>query len=150
MCDYFISMFDDLGVQDASSKFKNLMLGYNSQSQEFTNSLASTVDATNGLSFSSGQTQTITGVSVTSQRAIGVQFWFKGTFTNSAQLAAIAKSASVKSAYIDRTSNDINVKSTHSGLSVTLSNAVTSMDSTGWIFIGFSVGWMARSNDFMM
>jgi len=75
ICDYFISAFRDLGVQDASNAFTNSMYGYNSQSQQFTNSLASTVDAVNGLNFAAGQTQTITNVVVTAQRAIGVQFW---------------------------------------------------------------------------
>ena len=47
------------------------MSGYNSQSQSLTNSIAATVDATNGLLFSNGDTQTINGVKVTDQRALG-------------------------------------------------------------------------------
>ena len=125
------------------------MYNHYSQTQQFTNSLSSTVDATNGLSFSLGQTQTITSIKVTNQRAIGVQFWVKGSFTNNAQIASIAKSSSDKGAYMITSANDILVKTTYSSSSVLLSNAISGLDSTNWIFIGFSVGWMGTNNDFM-
>lgn len=150
VCDYFIGMFSNLGVQDASNVFTNLMYNHYSQTQQLTNSLASTVDATNGLSFSSGQTQTITNVKVTDQRAIGVQLWVKGSFSNNAQIAAIAKSSSSKGAYVGRSANNIEVKTTYSAASVSFSNAISRLDQTNWIFIGFSVGWMGTNNDFMI
>ena len=124
VCDYFIGMFTNLGVQDASSAFTNVMYNHYSQTQQFTNSLSSTVDTTNGLSFSSGQTQTITSVKVTDQRAIGVQFWVKGSFTNNNQIASIAKSSTSKGAYVARNANDILVKTTYSSATVTFPNAI--------------------------
>ena len=143
-------MFSNLGNQLAGNTFLNMMNNYGGHTQSLVNTLAATVSATDGLSISGGQTQTVTGVKVTDQRAIGIQIWFKGTFTNNQIAVALSKSASVKSVYIDRNSNDLRLKTTHSGLSFTFSNAVSSMSSSGWIFMGLSVGWMARNNDFMI
>ena len=125
--DYFIGMFTDLGVQDASNSFANVMYNHYSQTQQFTNSLSSTVDATNGLSFSSGQTQKITNVKVTDQRAIGVQFWIKGSFEDNIQIASIAKSPTSKGAYVKRSGNDILVKTTYSTATITFPNAASQL-----------------------
>ena len=149
-CDYFIGMFNDFGVQTAGSQFDNQMYGYNSNNQMLTNSIGATVDATEGLLFSSGDTQIIQGVSITNQRAIGVQFWFKGSFTNNQVIAAIAKSGAVKSVYMERLGANFVLKTTHSATSVTFAGANSSLNSNAWTFIGFSLGWMARGNNFMM
>ena len=147
--DYYIGMFTNLSVQDAFNAFTNLMYNHYSQTQQFTNSLSSTVDS-NGLAFSNGQTQSITNVKVTSQRAIGVQLWVMGGFTNNAQISSIAKDSSNKGAYVYRFANNIIVGTTYSGTTITFSNAVTSLSNSGWILIGFSIGWMGTNNDFML
>ena len=99
--DYFISMFTDLGTMGASNSFSNLMYNYNSQMQILTNSISSPVDTTNGLSFSFGQTQTITSVLVTDEKAIGIQFWFKGSFIDGTELVALKKDSANKSTVFD-------------------------------------------------
>ena len=143
-------MFSDLTTQDSSNSFTNLMFNYNSQTISFTNSLSKIVDATNGLSFNSGDVQTISNIKVTAQRAIGVQFWYKGIFTDNTQIASLAKDSSNKSVYFVRSGNDILLKSTYSGLTVTFSSAASSLDSTGWTMFGYSVGWKGVSNNFMI
>ena len=62
ICDYFISYFNDLGTVGGGGNFKNSMFNYNGHSQTFVNSLGSTVDATNGLSFTNGDVQKIFSV----------------------------------------------------------------------------------------
>ena len=119
------------------------------QNIQFSNSFSSTVDS-NGLAFSNGQTQTIINVKVTSQRAIGVQLWVMGGFANNAQIASIAKDLSNKGAYVYRFANNIILGTTYSGTTITFSNAVTSLNNSGWILIGFSIGWMGTNNDFML
>ena len=78
--DYFIGMFPDLGTEDTPHYFKNLMKNYNSQNIVLDNSSGFPLDTTNGMQFSSGNSQSMTSITVTAQRAIGVQFWFKGSF----------------------------------------------------------------------
>ena len=143
-------MFNDLGTQDASNTFTNLMSNYNSQSVLFSNSLSSSLDATNGLSMSVGDIQTISNIKTTTQRAIGIQFWYKGTFTDGSQIASLSKDSINKSVYLSRSGSDILLKSTYSNLVVPFSSAASSMDSSGWIMVGLSAGWMAKNNDFMI
>ena len=48
LCDYFISMFDDLGT-GVGGKFTNSMFDYNGHSHYFNASISHSVDATDGL-----------------------------------------------------------------------------------------------------
>jgi cysteine-rich repeat protein len=148
--DYFIGMFTNFGSQLVGNTFNNQMYDYAGQSQMLTNSIAATVDPTNGLSFSSTQTQSIQGVKVTTQRAIGVQFWFKGSFSNNQRLVSIAKSSTVFNAYFDRNANDIRLKTSHGSNTVVFSTASSSLSSSTWAFFVLNVGWIAKSNDFRM
>ena len=147
--DYFISMFNNLGSMVLSS-FTNLQYNYNSQTQSLVNSISSPVDPTDGLLFTSGQTQSISNVKITSQRAVGVQFWFKGTFINGNRFAIVSRDSIKKSVYLERSGTDINLKTTYSSNIITFANAASLLDSSMWIYIGMSVGWMARNNDFMI
>ena len=61
--DYFISIFSDLGVQSETGEFTNTMLHIDGHSQTLQNLISATVDPTDGLVFTSGETQTINGVS---------------------------------------------------------------------------------------
>jgi cysteine-rich repeat protein len=150
LCDYYIGMFNNFGEQLTGSSFNNQMYNYAGQTQMLTNSIASTVDVTNGLSFSATEVQAIQGVIVTVQRAIGVQFWFKGSFNDAQTIASISKSGSVKNAFLDRTGTDVRLRSTQTATMVTLSNAAGSINSSMWTLVSFSVGWLARNNDFIM
>jgi cysteine-rich repeat protein len=149
-CDYFTGMFNDFGVQLTGATFNNQMYNYAGNSQMLTNSIASTVDATNGLSFSATEVQAIQGVKVTVQRAIGIQFWFKGSFSNNQVLVSLCKSASVMNMYIDRNANNIRLKTTQGATTVTFSGAISSINISGWTFIALSVGWLSRNNNFIM
>jgi hypothetical protein len=150
LCDYYIGMFNNFGKQLTGSTFNNQMYNYAGQTQMLTNFIASTVDVTNGLSFSATEVQAIQGVIVTAQRAIGVQFWFKGSFSDTQTIASISKSGSVKNAFLDRTGTDVRLRSTQTATMVTLSNAAGSINSSMWTLVSFSVGWLARNNDFIM
>ena len=150
LCDYFIGMFPDLGVQDNSGYFKNLMSGFQTQNQQFQNSLSRSLDLTDGLSFQSGDVQSISSIKITTQRAIGIQLWFKGSFIDGQIWFGLLKNAFTKSVYLDRQGNDLRIKSTYSANSIVLTNAINSLDSTGWIFLGISVGWITRNDDFII
>jgi hypothetical protein len=149
-CDYFIGMFNDFGVQLTGSTFNNQMYNYAGNTQMLTNFIASTVDATNGMSFSATEVQAIQGVKVTAQRAIGIQFWFKGSFSNNQVLVSLRKSASVMNMYLDRNANDIRLKTAIVSTTVTFSGAITNINNSGWTFITLSVGWLARGDNFIM
>ena len=127
------------------------MYNYNSQSQTFANSISAPVDSANGLQFVAGQTQSISSVKITEQMAVGVQVWFKGAMAAGSKFASVSKDSANKSVYLERSGADIVMKTTYSStVSVTFSGAATNLDPANWIFIGMSVGWMARNRDFMM
>ena len=87
--DYFIGMFPDLGSELTPHFFKNQMSNYNSQNVIFDNDAGFPLDSVNGMQFSSGNSQSMTNIIVTSQRAIGVQFWFKGSFVSGMHICHI-------------------------------------------------------------
>jgi cysteine-rich repeat protein len=148
-CDYFTGMFRNLGLQN-NLEFTNLMHNYDGHSQLMTNLINAPVDPTNGISFTIGSIQSIQWVKVTEQRAIGVQFWYKGGFESNKIIVSITKVSSVKNAYLARYGNDILLKTTHDSTTVTFTGAITSLTTSDWIFVSISVGWTARNDDFVM
>jgi hypothetical protein len=149
LCDYFIGHFPALNTHTAGS-FENTMYGYASQNQALTNSNSATVDATDGLNFISGDSQTITGITVTDQLAIGLQIWFKGSFSDNDKIMGFGTVSGTPFLYFERVGNDIKVSQPFSTLEIVFSSAVTSLTSTDWTFFGLSAGWMARSNNYMV
>ena len=132
--DYFISKFPDLGEQTSDTFFKNTFYGLDGTAQTFNNSLNSTVNATDGLQITSGQVQTIENVQVGDELAIAVQLWFKGTTIDNQNWVAINHGSNLY-AYIYRSGNNLVLASTYTVSTITISNAISNLDSTGWIFI---------------
>ena len=126
------------------------MYGYASQNQALTNSISATVDAIDGLNFNSGDSQTITDITVTDQRAIGVQMWFKDSLADNDKIMGFGTVSGAPFVYFERVGNDIKVSQSFSALEIVFSSAVTSLTSTDWTFFGLSAGWMARSNNYMI
>ena len=54
-CDYFISMFEDLGTTDDSNKFIDILYGYNENNQTFRPRSGATFDETNGFKLGNGK-----------------------------------------------------------------------------------------------
>jgi cysteine-rich repeat protein len=148
-CDYFTGMFNDLGTE-TNSEFTNLMCNYQTHSQTMTNFIKAPVDPIDGVSFMPGKRQSIQWVKVTEQRAIGIQFWYKGTFNPSSNIVSITKLASIKNAYLARDSSDLVLRTTQGIPVVTFSGANGSISGSAWTFIAISVGWLARNDDFVM
>ena len=132
--DYFISKFPDLGEQTSDTFFKNTFYGLDGTAQTFNNSLNSTVNATDGLQITSGQVQTIENVEVGDELGIAVQLWFKGTTIDNQNWVAINHGSNLY-AYIYRSGNNLVLASTYTASTITISNAISNLDSTGWIFI---------------
>ena len=149
LCDYFIATFPNLNVKESDNTFKNTMLNYDGSTAIFTDSNAVTPDPTSGIPFSSGQTQTISTFSTGNNRAIGFQMWVKGTYVDNNDVVAIY-SGSNKVINLRRSGNDIIQQTDYSGSTITLSSAVTSLGSTTWTFIGVTIGWMSRNNNYRM
>jgi hypothetical protein len=149
LCDYFIGHFPALNTHTTGS-FKNTMYGYASQNQALTNSNSATIDVTDGINFNSGDLQTITGITVTDQRAIGVQMWFKGTFADNDKIIGFETVSGPPLVYFERVGNDIKVSQPFSDLEIVFSSAVTSVAANRWTLFGLSAGWMARSNNYMI
>ena len=63
LCDYFITMFDDLGT-GVGGKFMNIMFDYNGHSHYFNASISHSVDVTDGLESSAGHLNYIENVSL--------------------------------------------------------------------------------------
>ena len=136
-------------MKESDNTFKNVMLGYDGSTAIFADSNAVTPDPTSGIPFSSGQTQTISTFSTGNNRAIGFQMWMKGTYINNNNIVVIY-SGSNKVINLRRSSNNIMLDTDYSGSSITFSSAVSTLSSTTWTFIGISIGWMSRNNDYMM
>ena len=145
-------MFSDLGTLLPGNNFKNQVYSVGGHTQEFYNTLSAAVTPTDGLQVTSGQTHSITGVRVTDQRAIGIQMWLKGFFSNNQNIIALSKNPSTKPLILSRNNNDFKLTSTIIGTALTFSfpNAETSLSSTAWVLVGMSIGWMGRNNDFMV
>lgn len=142
-------MFNNLGIHK-NSEFTNQMYNYEGHSQSMSNSINAPVDPTEGVFFTSGKTQSIQWVKVTEQKAIGVQFWYKGSFEADKIIVSIAKMASIKNAYLMRDGSNALLKTSHSTVTVTFAGAIANLVTSDWIFIGLSVGWTARNDDFLM
>ena len=149
LCDYFIAMFPNLNVKESGNSFKNTMLGYDGSTATFSDSNSITPDPTSGNPFSSGQTQTVSTFSTGNNRAIGFQMWVKGTYVDNNDIAVVY-SGSNKVVNLRRSGNNIIQQTDYSGSTITFSSAVSTLSSTTWTFIGISIGWMSRNNDYMM
>ena len=133
-----------------TNQFKNSMFGYNSQNGVFTNSISATVDTTNGLAFSPGDTQSITGITGTLQKAVGVRLWFKGGFSGNSDFLVLHTSATGDFATMKTQGNNIEATQMFSSSKVTFTSAKSSLTSSSWIMIGLSAGYVARGNQFIM
>jgi len=143
-------MFSNLGTQDSSRYFTNLMSGHDGQTLSMQNSGNYQLDATNGVQLALGNKLSVTNIKVTAQRAVSVQFWFKGSFVDQAQLSGLFKSSTLKLGYFERDGANVVAKSSYSSKTVTLTNLATQASSTSWTFVGLSVGWITSSNNFVM
>jgi len=82
--------------------------------------------------------------------ASSVQFWYKGTFTDNQIFVSLYDPSIVDNLYFTRSGNDIKAKTTHSGVEVTFSGIISSLNTTDWIFMGMSVGWLSTGTNFML
>lgn len=148
-CDYFSSYFH-LMTSMTGNNFYNGMFGYQGQNVVFTNSLGSQVDSTDGLSFSPVETQSITGISATLQKAIGIRFWFKGDLATNTNFLAIHSSGTGDFAVLKTNGNDIEATQIFSSDKITFSNAKSTLSSSSWTMFGLSVGYIARGSQYIM
>jgi cysteine-rich repeat protein len=151
VCDYFTGMFADLTTTDTNDYFPNKLSNYNGNVQTFRNSNSAVLDATNGLPISSGQTYTIENVKATDQRALSVQLWFKGVFSTGQRIVSFSKDGSNKNLYMTRSGSDLVFTTTDSTtVTITFSGALAPIISGAWVYIGMSVGWLGRGDNFMI
>lgn len=150
LCDYYTSYFSMMTTMSPTNTFYNMMSSYNSQNGVFANGILATVDATDGLEFASGNFQSITGLTVTAQKAIGVRFWFKGSFAADTVFLYLHNSGSGNYAAFTTSGNDIRATQIYSSSEVVFSNAKTTLSSSAWTLFGFSVGYTARNTQYML
>ena len=118
--------------------------------QGFYNTISNPVDSTNGMLFAPTQMVQITGVSITNQRAVGVQFWFKGSFGNNAKFVSISSDLSNKKFYFMQLTNRIYLRTDYGSANVFFGSIVSALDQNIWTYFGMSVSWVANNNMFMM
>lgn len=142
-------MFPSLGVQNSTSYFKNLMEGYGGQAQWLRNQ-GYLLDTSEGALLAVNQTLSVQNIKATIERAVGIQFWFKGSLTDTYQLVALRKNSTVDFARITRNGNDVVIRSSYTAATATLSYAASSNSPTKWTLIGLTVGWMTTADQFIL
>ena len=150
LCDYFIASFPNLNVKESDNSFKNIMFGLEGSTATFSDSNSITPDPTLGIPFSSGQTQTISSFSPGNNKAIGFQMWVQGSYTGNNDIVTIYSGGNIKIINLKRSSNDIIVETDYSGATISFSSAISTLSSSTWTFWGISIGWISRSNNYMM
>mmetsp|Transcript_10922 Transcript_10922/g.12274 ORF Transcript_10922/g.12274 Transcript_10922/m.12274 type:complete len:304 (-) Transcript_10922:487-1398(-) len=149
LCMYFIGSFPNMGTsQDANREFKNLLKNNDGQNLVLTNTDSASLSA-DGPVLASGQKLTLTNIKVTAMRAVGLQFWFKGSFQDNTELVKIKTPSGGKPVYLIREGSHVIIRNSYATTTIAnLTSANDNLDSTKWTYYALNLYWVANSNDF--
>ena len=144
ICDYYVGIFRDFTTTNGDY-FPN---DYNLINSDYyyikDDKIGGTPDS-NGVPLVSSDELKLKGWNMEEWEAVSLQYWFKGTIGNDKFVYLEPEKDSP--IYLERSGNNIIVKSEEASESVNIGDAFSGASSTEWMLIGASIGWLGDDDE---